>query len=65
MGEAALISGFWMNSFLGLESCRTRTVIPFQLLIKWIHNFKHELTVTDASRLQSHLSPLLCNNDSV
>ena len=65
-GEAALTSGFQMNFFfLGSESCRTQTVIPFQLLIKWIHDFKYELTVTDAARLQSHLSPLLCNNDSV
>lgn len=65
-GEAALISGFQMNSFfLGSESCGTQTVTPFQFLIKWIHDFKYERTVTDAARLQSHLSPLLCNNDSV
>lgn len=64
-GEA-LISGFQMNLFfLGFESCRARTVILLQLLIKWIHDFKYELTVHGAPGFQSHLSPLLCNNDSV
>lgn len=64
-GRQLWFQGFRWTPSLDLNPLqRTQTVTPFSF---WLNGYtiSNIMTVTDAARLQSHLSPLLCNNDSV